>query len=254
MALLFWFVFRNSPSEHPWCSPGERDLIAEGSSPSSAAKGETPPFPRREILESFSLWMSSLSQFGTNVAWLFFVTTLPRYLSEVHAVPILERSMMTAIPPLGGIAGMFLGGRITDFLSPRIGLRWGRALPIGVTRFGAALAYLSCLWIHDPWIITVVFAGAFFFVDLGVAATWAFCQDVGGKHVASILGWGNMWGNFGAAVAPQLYVAILRDQPGTGDWNNLFLFCAAMFVVSGAAGLGIDATKPIVLDKRTDLS
>ena len=48
--------------------------------------------------------------------------------------------------------------------------------------------------------------------------------------------------------------AILRDQPGTGDWNNLFLFCAAMFVVSGAAGLGIDATKPIVLDKRTDLS
>ena len=39
---------------------------------------------------------------------------------------------------LAGIAGMFLGGCLTDSLTRRIGLRWGRALPMALTRFVAA--------------------------------------------------------------------------------------------------------------------
>jgi MFS transporter, ACS family, glucarate transporter len=189
--------------------------------------------------------LSSVSQFTTNAAWLFFVTSLPRYLMEVHQVPILERSWMVSIPSLAGIAGMFLGGHLTDVLTRRMGLRWGRALPMGLTRFFAAGAYLACLWIDSPWAATAAFAAGYFFVDLGVSAVWAYMQDVGGKNVGAILGWGNMWGNVGAAVAPHLYDAVLGKTPSVAEWNTMFVVCAGMFVVSGITALGINALVPI---------
>jgi MFS family permease len=164
---------------------------------------------------------------------------------EVHRVTILERSWMVAVPALAGIAGMFLGGHLTDVLTQRFGLRWGRALPMGLTKFAAAATYLACLWIDSPWLATAAFALGFFFVDLGVSSVWAYMQDVGGKNVGAVLGWGNMWGNFGAALAPLLYEAILGGHPKMEEWNTMFLVCAGLFVVSGLAGLGVNATVPV---------
>jgi nitrate/nitrite transporter NarK len=82
-----------------------------------------------------------------------------------------------------------------------------------------------------------------FATDLGVAAVWAFCQDVGGRHVGSVLGWGNMWGNLGAAISPPLLNQMIGKD---GSWDLAFAVCAFSFLVSGIAALGIDATQPIV--------
>jgi MFS family permease len=261
VAGIFWFCFRGTPAEHPRCNAAERALIEAGkpielprdNAPTTAAAGalRAEGLPLAVIVRSGSLWLSSISQFTTNVGWLFLVTFLARYLVDVHSVPILERSWMAAVPPFAGIAGMLLGGRITDWLTARLGLRWGRALPMAVTRFFAAGAYVACLWLETPWGATIAFACVFFSVDLGVAATWAFMQDVGGRHVGSILGWGNMWGNLGAAIAPAAYNAVLGEQPDLARWNTMFLVCAGMFVVSGIAAMGIDATVPIQPEPAT---
>ncbi len=255
IAGIFWLCFRNSPAEHPRCNVAEQRLIS-GDRPQEVAKPQATgeKLPAREILRSGSLWLSSVSQLTTNAAWLFFVTWLPRYLMEVHQVPIVERSWMVSIPSLAGIAGMFLGGHLTDILTRRMGLRWGRALPMGLTRFFAAGAYLACLWMDSPWAATAAFALGYFFVDLGVSAVWAYMQDVGGKNVGAILGWGNMWGNIGAAVAPHLYDAVLGKAPSIADWNTMFVVCAAMFVVSGVTALGIDATVPIAAPPIGEIS
>ncbi len=246
VAGLFWFCVRNTPGEHPWCNDAERALIDFGKTPTQSDRGTA--LPLGVIVRSTSLWLSSISQFTTNFAWLFLVTFLARYLVEVHQVPILERSWMAAIPPLAGIAGMFLGGQLTDWLTRRVGLRWGRALPMGVTRFFAAASYLACLWLDSPWAATVAFACVFFFVDLGVSAVWAFMQDVGGRHVGSMLGWGNMWGNVGSAIALQFYNFVLGEHPAIAEWNTMFTVCAGMFVLSGISALGINATVPIGAD------
>ncbi len=246
VAGIFWFFFRNSPAEHPRCNRAEQELIA-GNGAAAVAQPQSGGrrFPARAILRSTSLWLSSISQFATNVAWVFFVIYLPRYLMDFYQVPILERSWMVSIPSVAGIVGMLLGGHLTDRLTRRVGVRWGRALPMALTRFFAAAAYLACLWIHSPWMATAAFAIGYFFVDLGVSATWAFMQDVGGKYVGAILGWGNMWGNIGAFVAPYLYNAWLGPAPSGREWNLMFVYCAAMFVVSGVSALGINATVPV---------
>ncbi|HEY2253158.1 MAG TPA: MFS transporter [Planctomycetaceae bacterium] len=246
VAVFYWICFRNSPAEHPRCNAAERALIAGGEAEKAAsAKSSADVFPGRAILRSTSLWLSSLSQFGTNFGWVFLVTKLPDYLKDVHDVPIIERGLMVSIPALAGIAGMFLGGLLTDVLTRHLGVRWGRGLPMALTRFGAAAAYFSCLWIDSPWPATIAFSFVFFFVDLGTSAVWAFMQDAGGKHVGAILGWGNMWGNFGAAVANPVFAAILVNKSFSNPWHTVFITCAVTFVLTGIAGLWIDASKPI---------
>ena len=89
-----------------------------------------------------------------------------------------------------------------------------------------------------------------FSCDLGVPAMWAYSQDVGGKYTASIMGWANMHGNFGAALAPLFYNAILGETPTLSQWNNLFAFCTAVFALSGVSSMVIDATKPITSQRH----
>lgn len=213
-------------------------------------------FPLIPVLTNISLWGNSLTQFFTNIGWLFVVTWLPRYLGNVHQVPLQEQAMMTAIPTVAGIGGMLCGGWWTDVAAHRFGLKWGRRLPIVATRFAAACGYGMCMtlgllcmpdpdsrWL--PWMVVVGLSIATFSCDLGVPAMWAYSQDVGGKYTASIMGWANMHGNFGAAVAPLLYNAILGETPTLTQWNSLFAFCSAVFALSGVTALVIDATKPI---------
>jgi nitrate/nitrite transporter NarK len=249
VAGLIWVVFRNRPQEHPACNAAEIELITHGQPPASTRR--LSGIPWKSLVSSQSLWLSSISQVGTNIGWVFLVTWLPRYLEEVHRVPVETRGVMASIPLVVGWVGMLLGGRLTDRMVHRFGLRWGRALPMGLTRFLGMGAFLFCLlpvakWFGPdwaPWVLTAAFGMVAFATDLGVAAVWAFCQDVGGRHVGSVLGWGNMWGNLGAAVSPLLLNWMIGKD---GSWDGAFIVCAVSFLISGLAALGVDATRPIV--------
>ena len=239
---LIWMFCRDQPSEHPMCNEEEVALINRDPRMSAHVTSSVTRVPLIRLICSFSMWCSCLSQFCTNVGWLFVMTWAPRYFQDVHQVPVETRALMVAIPPLAGMVGMFLGGPLTDRLIGPWGPRWGRALPISLTRFAAMGAYLVCLTHPSGWTVAVLFAMVSFFTGLGTSSSWAFCQDVGGKQVGSVLGWGNMWGNLGAAVAPSLLIWVVG---GDKNWDYAFVVCAAAFFLSGIAALGINATIPI---------
>ncbi|HEY2911069.1 MAG TPA: hypothetical protein VGI99_12530, partial [Gemmataceae bacterium] len=70
---------------------------------------------------------------------------------------------------------------------------------------------------------------------------WSFAQDVGGRNVGAALGWGNMWGNLGAALSPVLLTEI-RLEAG---WNVAFTCCGIAFALAAVCGFLLDATKPV---------
>lgn len=214
------------------------------------------PFPWGAALRSLSLWGNSLLQFFTNIGWLFVVSQLPQYLADIHRIEIVERAAMTAIPTIAGIVGMFCGGWLTDIATRQFGLKWARRLPVMITRFGAATGFFLCLlpgFLYpslpaSPWLPWMVIAGlsfATFCSDLGIPAIWAYAQDVGGPYTASIMGWANMFGNLGAAVAPNIYTRVLGETPGVREWNMLFFLCGMMFIMAGISSFALDSTKPI---------
>ncbi len=247
---LTWINCRNSPNDHPGCNAAEVALINRDPRMSANAGGAVTSVPLWPLICSFSMWCSCVAQWCTNVGWVFVVTWAPRYFQDAHHVPLESRALMVAIPPLAGLVGMFCGGTLTDVMVRRFGVRWGRALPMSLTRFPAMGAYLYCLTHPSPWTAVVMFSIVTFFTGLGTASVWAYCQDVGGKQVGSILGWGNMWGNFGAFVTPPFLIWIVGPNK---NWDLAFMVCAGAFLVSGLVALGVNATIPIAqVDEVTE--
>jgi nitrate/nitrite transporter NarK len=260
VAIAFFAVVRNSPRLHPWCNEDERKLI-DGTTTEQASAVETlnPPFPFKALITDLSLWGNSLCQFMTNLGWFFVVSYLPRYLDEVHGVPLVLQGYMTGVTSGVGIVFLFAGGRCTDWCVRKVGLKWGRRAPLVGSRFVGAAGCLLCIllgititpsadksWL--PWLYVIGLGIAASATDFGSPAIWSYAQDVGGKYTASILGWGNMWGNIGAAVAPLVYNACLGEKPSIDNWNTVFGVCCGAFVFSGLFALLMDASKMVTVE------
>jgi MFS transporter, ACS family, glucarate transporter len=259
VAAFFWIFFHNRPEVHPWSNKAEHALILKGREELAKYDGQKlEPAPIMALMKSFNMWCSCFSQWGTNIGWVFLVTWLSRYLLDVHNVPILERGTMAMTPVLIGMLGMMSGGTVTDLLALKVGIKWGRRIPIAGSRVVALIAYLCCVGIttlfpetsalNTPWVFVGLFSVVAFATDFGTPSVWAFTQDIGGRQVGSVLGWGNMWGNLGAAVSPLIYDYFLGENPSLSDWNMMFAVCAGAFLFSGVCGLLMDATKPLLND------
>lgn len=256
VAGLFWLVFYNRPELHPRSNAAEHALILKGREDvAQNEKEKLKPAPVWSLAKSMNMWFNCISQWGTNVGWLFLVTWLPRYLLEVHQVPVIQRGYMTMTPILIGMIGMLTGGRATDFVASKLGVKWGRRIPIGASRAVAICAYLCCIGIttvlpedsslNTPWVFVGLLSIVAFSTDFGTPSSWAFAQDIGGRQVGAVLGWGNMWGNLGAALSPRIYNFFLGESPTLKEWNTMFAVCAAGYLLSGVCGLMMDASKPI---------
>jgi len=246
VAGFFWLVVRDRPQVHPRCNQAEVALISGGVEPDTSK--EIGSIPLGDIVRSPSLWFSSVSQIGINIGWLFIGTWFPTYLLEQHQVPILERGTMVMVPFLVGFPGMLLGGIVTDKLVSLVGVRWARRLPWIIAKSIAVGAFAVCPLLDSPWAVTAMMATVAFCVDFGNPASWAFTQDVGGKHVGSVLGFGNMWGNLGAAVSPILLAWIFV----TYSYSTMFYTCAGLFTISTICSFFIDAETPVIReDKHT---
>ncbi|QDU93220.1 MFS transporter [Lignipirellula cremea] len=239
VAVLFWLVFRERPAEHPWCNRDEQALIEKGQ-PLPTPTTQARAFPWKKILESRNLWLMATNHFFGNLGWVFLVSWLPRYLDEVHQTPYLERNWLASMPLVFGWVGILVGGWLTDHLTQRFGLRY-RTASIVLGRFMAAAAFLSCMYAPNVWFATAAFALIAFSNDLCNPASWAFKQDVGGRYVGAILGWTNMFGNFGAALSPVLLNEIITRF----GWSPTFMTGAAAFAIAGFAAVGIDASIPV---------
>ena len=245
VALLFRKEFRESPREHPACNEAERELIEAGDIDADGAEGPPPFPPVLPLIKSGTMWLMCALQFGINIGWVFLVTWLPTYLKEVKGVDPKIGGLMSTVVLIAGIVGMLCGGRVTDLATERWGVRWGRSLPLVVCYAIAVIAYLSCLRLESAWAFIAAASLVAFVTDMSVPAIWAYMQDVGGKNTAAVFGWGNMWGNLGAATTPLLVPIVLEQWDRNGDWHEAFLLFSAGYVIAGLAALGINANRKV---------
>lgn len=267
IGFLFWWTVRDSPRNDPRVNAAERDFILSAEVSQSDASTVKESFPWGPLLLELSMWGNCLLQITTNIGWLFLVRTMPQYLEEVHQVPLVMRGVMTSVPIWAGVVGVFFGGRLADRLVKTAGLKWGRRLPVMVTRVTAAMGYAICIALYYlvpqdqaptwmPWVYVAALSLVAISTDIGVPSVWAFAQDVGGKYTASVLGWGNMWGNLGAALATPFYAAVLKAGKDAGwmEWNLLFACLGGIFLLGALGAAVMDPTRPLTGDRSRVLT
>jgi MFS family permease len=249
VAAIYWKVARSTPHHHPRVNAAELALIGH-------ARREQ-PLSGRELksalwtfTKSTSLWCSSAAQLLQNIGWGFLVTWLPTYLVEERHVGEVEGGRMVTYVLAFGMAGQLAGGWYCDWATRRLGLRWGRVLPMSSAMLLCAAAYLCCPFVDNTWLLVACCALVSFGTDLANPALWAFMGDVGGRATAAAGGWGNMWGNFGASAGALLVPWLLKV--GGGDGKLLVFFTlAGAFVLAALIVLPMDATRKLIPDQPT---
>jgi MFS family permease len=239
-AALFWLVVRDWPYKHPWANPAEVALIESGQSQESQRAG-TDAVPWRELATSRNHWLYSATNFFSNLGWVFLITLMPRFLDERFAVPVDLRGLMTTVPLFVGCFGLLAGGWYTDRLSRTVGRQWGRAVPMGAFKLPCVAAAAVCPFLGDAWAVVLMLTAMAFFQDFGNPAVWAFAQDTGGRQPATVLGWANMWGNFGAGIGPLL----IGDIVGRFGWDAALYAVAAAFALCFVVGMLTNADEPL---------
>jgi len=245
VALCYWRVFREHPRQHPNCNAEEIMLLAEGRGDFQPVKDPPKRFPLRAACRSGNLWMANGVQFFTNIGWAFLILSLPDYLKKVMHLNEGMSGIITTGALFIGIVALPLGGIMTDYITRHHGKRLGRMLPMSVTKFAAAACYMLAMWTDSPWGMAIAFGLVAFFADIGLPAMWTFMQDISGKHQAQLFGWGNMWGNFGAAIMPVLFTAVLKSYDTNNDYHEGVWLCAGAFVLAGVFALFVNAEKPV---------
>jgi MFS family permease len=239
IAAVYWWVVRDLPMEHPRCNDAELALL-----PSTAE--ERPPSARMlaavigAACRNRTVWLKCLASVAVNVGWTFLVTWLPTYLADVWQVGAIEGGRMVTFVLAWGMAGMLAGGVLCDWTTRRFGRRWGRLLPIFTGHMLAGTAYLACPAMPTAWGVVACCSFVSFGTDLCNASGWALWQDIGGRNVGTLGGWGNMWGNFGASLSAKFLPLVMVHFDANQDWQEVFLACAACYGVAFVATLAMD--------------
>ncbi len=245
IAIVFFKLFRDHPAEQPSVNDAELAIIGvsrqQHSIDTVAAQGQANFPPIVLMCLCPSLWLNSFLQFASNFGWAFLVTSMPKYLEDVHKTTATAQGWLQSLPLACGIVGMLLGGILLDQASRRFGLRVGRAMMLSVPRVIVGLAFFGCAFVSNSIQATIFLAVVGLATDLSISAMWAYGQDVGGKHVGSVVGWANMWGNLGAACSPLILGYMAREA----GWQFAFIVCGVVQLIAAIAALGINASKPL---------
>lgn len=230
--LLWFWLARNQPEQHPWVNPAELELIEKGiKDRDEAAKASRLPW--RTILTSKDVWGITFSYFCYGYTAYIFFTWFFIYLTTVRGLNLKSGSYYTMLPFIAMSACSALGGLASDAVSRRFGRRWGRC---GVAFFGLGLAAVFVAVgsvAHSAAAASIILAGGAGALYLSQSSYWALSADLAGSSSGTVSGLMNMGAQFGSAITASL-TPVIATRLG---WTASFLVAAGFCVLGAFAWL-----------------
>jgi MFS family permease len=236
-ALLWYRFFRDEPLDHPAIGREEIEWIRSDAPPVLAP----PRVPWKSFATSLNLYAICGMYFAFGYGLYFYFTWLPTYLIQVLGFSAMAGGFLAGLPFVLAGGADLLGGHLTDRLSRSHGLKVGRSL-LGCCAFsGSALLLLASTAVEGRLEKAVLIALALASADLGLAAAWAVCLDVGRRHAGVVTGAMNTFGNLGGMFAP-LVVGLVVER-SSGSWTFAFYVSAAVYAMGALLWLAVDPTR-----------
>ena len=212
-AVLWWFLFRNSPFKHPCVSEAERDLIRSGQFDEPARQGSL-----RTLLARRDFWSIGVQGLCTGAVMGFFNTWLPTYLMQERGVALKSLGIFSSLPWMILLLVVILASVTEDLLLRRTGSPWLARVPAAIIGFVIAG---SGLWLgaqaHATGPALALLALGLGGMGLVQASTWSTIQEVGGANTSILTAWNGMLTNGAAALGPQLMAGMVTGQ---GHWSG----------------------------------
>jgi ACS family glucarate transporter-like MFS transporter len=228
-AAVWWFWFRDEPSEHPTISAQELDYILANRQAASADPGTAAAtLSTAKILSSGNMWLMMAQYFASNFTFFFCLSWLFPYIQSTYNLAFTEAGFYAMVPLLGGAVGNVFSGWLVDKLYASGHKTWSRRLPaivgFGLASFGLLMSVGQANITGAVTWLTIAIFGA----DMILAPAWSFCIDIGGAHAGKVSGTMNMAGNLGSAIVAIAFPYLLE---WTGGVETFFYVGAALNAV-----------------------
>ncbi|HEX9107889.1 MAG TPA: MFS transporter, partial [Longimicrobiales bacterium] len=224
-APLWWLLIADRPGEAAWCSPAEREYIEGSLAAERAASPDVGGFGT--ILRSSVVWRLIGVFFLIQIGFYGLNLWLPHLVQEITHGRSLQVGLVTAVPYLFAMAGLWLNARVAD----RTG-RYSRQVFLAVASAGMALALSVSVGTGAPaaaiLLVSIAMAGALAFDGpFWACASRAMPVTLAGGAMGLI----NAVGNLGGFAGPYAG-GYLQDRSG-GSFLTTSLFLGASMFAAG---------------------
>ena len=233
--VFWWRWFRDDPANHPSVDSEELAYIERGIDQQPPAR-----FRWAELLTPNLLLIYGM-YFCMGYTLYFNLTWLPTYLQQVRGFTLRQAGILSGIVLLTGAIMTYLGGKLTDALVKRHGLKIGRSMGAVTLPTAGALLVAAAL-VDNPIAAAVLLAATLGVADLCVSSCWAICHDVAGKHAGIVTGAMNTVGNIGGAISPLVVAYAVQYW---NSWTIPFFITAGVYVFGGMCTLILDPRKKV---------
>jgi sugar phosphate permease len=245
---LWWALsYRNLPEEHHLVNQAELETI-RGRGPN----GEINPPPMEKqtnvpwgtLVRSGNMWAIMFAYFTYVYCLWIFLSWLPSYLIEFRHFTLIKVGLFASLPLLAGVVGDTVGGVATDWLLKSTGsAKIGRRAVAITGLLGCAVCIVPAALTENAYVAVYCLTASMFFLEFTIGPSWAVPMDTGGKYSGTVSGMMNMAGNFGGAISPIVFGALVQ----VGSWEAPFIVAAALLVVGAAVwAFWLDPDKQIL--------
>ncbi len=233
---LAWYVMaRDLPEQHPRVSPEELKYIQSTRSTADGRRMDAHVSWGAAIFNR-NLVALTLSYFTFGyVAWIFF-SWFFIYMATVRGLNLKASALVSMIPFIAMTICCLGGGFISDRLSKRIGLRWGRGGIAAVSFALTAVFLVIGAEVRGPYAASIILAGGAGALYLSQSSFWAVSADIAGVRSGVVSGVMNMGCQIGGAVTASLTPYIASRM----GWIAAFVFAAVLAAFGGAMWLLVD--------------
>jgi sugar phosphate permease len=249
---LFWaswwgFSYRNLPEQHRLVNKGELEQIR---GIDRAGNIKPPPIekqtkvPWATLVRSPNMWAIMCAYFTYVYCLWIFLSWLPSYLIEFRNFTLLKVGLFASLPLFAGVIGDTLGGIATDWLLQRTGsAKVARRSVAIVGLLGCAVFIVPAALTENAYVAVYCLTAAMFALEFTIGPSWAVPMDTGGKYSGTVSGMMNMAGNFGGALSPIVFGALVQ----IGSWEAPFIVAAVLLVLGSAVwAFWLDPDKQIL--------
>ena len=231
----WYLVARDVPEEHPRISREELAYIQATRSARGPQKTDVPVSWGAAIWNRNVIALTlSYFTFGY-VAWIFF-SWFFIYMATVRGLNLKASALVSMIPFIAMTLCCLGGGLMSDRLSKRIGLRWGRGGIAAVSFVLTAVFLVIGAQVRGPYAASIILAGGAGALYLSQSSFWAVSADIAGVRSGVVSGVMNMGCQIGGAVTASL-TPYIASRLG---WIAAFVCAAALALVGGATWLLVD--------------
>lgn len=248
-SVVWYYVFRDDPSDAQWLSEQEKQLIASQrqSQVTEETLNQTKTSSFELLLQSKTLWALCVQYFASNFTFFFALTWFFPTLKSRYALEGIEASLFAAIPLIGGAIGCWLAGLWIDALydnnrqNPN---RWraSRRFPAIVGFACSAIGMIGSAYAVSAVASSLWFTLCIFGADMTLPPSWSTCVDIGKQNAGVVSGTMNMAGNIGSFLTALAFPYLVA---WTGSELPYFFVAALLSLTAIGSWFFVDPTKSI---------